>query len=166
MNRRAFSMVEVAISSLVLGLMMASALNATGLSARIRGGQTAKSRALLICTELMSEMRAAPIPDNPSLLAGSSTPGGRNGFEDLLDYAGYTASPPVDSSGAVVPGAEGWRVNVAMSWVNPENLDEASVANSGVLRIQTTVRRGDLVLAQLKTVRTLAGEAARVGSAP
>ncbi len=166
MNRRAFSMVEVAISSLVLGLMMASALNATGLSARIRGGQTAKSRALIICTELMSEMRAAPLPADPTTLPASATPGSRSSYDDLFDFAHYMAAPPVNASGVVIPGAEGWWVRVVMAWVEPDDLGRTSVPYTGVLRVHVSVRRGQLVLAELDTIRTIAGEAARVGSEP
>lgn len=166
MKRRGFSMVEVAISSLVLALMMASALNATGLSARIRGGQTAKNRAMLICTDLLSEIRAMPFEASPDILPAVAATGDRSGYTTLLDYSGYDSDPPVDEAGVVIPGAENWWVRVVMAWIDPSNLDQVSPNQTGLLRIRVSVYRGSVELAHATTMRSVSAEIARNGATP
>ncbi len=166
MKRRGFSMVEVAISSLVMALMMASALNATGLSARIRGGQTAKNRAMLICTDMLSEIRALPFPLSEDVIPAVAMPGTRNAFIDVLDFSGYDSFPPVDPMGAEIPGAQNWWVRVVIAWVDPDNVNNVSATDTGMLRIRVTVYRGWVELASASTLRSAAGEIARNGVTP
>lgn len=166
MNRRGFSMVEVAISSLVLALMMASALNATGLSARIRGGQTAKNRAMLICTDMLSEIRALPFPISEDVIPAAAMSGTRSSYVDVFDFSGYISFPPVDPMGVEIPGAENWWLRVVIAWVDPDNVNTVSATDTGMLRIRVTVYRSSVKLASVNTLRSAAGEIARNGATP
>ncbi len=166
MNRRAFSMVEVAISALVLALMMASALNAAGLSAKIRGTQATSNLAAALCSDMLSEVRARPMPATLGEIPTGTVSGARDGFDDVLDFANYIAFPPTDEKGTPIQGAENWWLRVTMQWLEPDNLNRTSVDPTGVLGIRVTVNRGSKQLMQMHTVRTAEGDAARFGGEP
>jgi prepilin-type N-terminal cleavage/methylation domain-containing protein len=163
MNRRGFSMIEVTISALVLGLMMTAALNAVGLSAKIRSGQTSKSMAMLLCTDLLSEISSHPFPDTLGPVPATMTPIQRSQINDVLDYAQWSEQPPLDINGTPIPGATNWTRTIELQWVNPLAPNSMVVNASGLLRITVRVERNGILLAQATTLRSVGGDHARWG---
>lgn len=161
--RPGMSMVEVAIASLVLGLMMSAALNAAALAAKIRGNQTAKSRALQMCTDLLSEMSAVPFPADTKTIPSAMTPGPRNSFDDLFDFAKWKSQPPVDPSGASLQGADNWERGVLMWWANPDHPMTISPTATGLVWIRVQVRRNGILLAEATMLRSIGSDRARWG---
>lgn len=156
-------MVEVAIASLVLGLMMSAALSATGLAARIRGSHAVNNKAMQLCTDLLSEMTAVPIPPGTSAIPVAMTPGPRNTFDDLFDYAKWNSQPPVDADGLTIPGAERWERGVLMWWANPQSPNNISVTPTGLVWIRVQVKRNDILLAEATMLRSTGSDLARWG---
>lgn len=87
-----------------------------------------------------------PGAPNASSAAGCSTPQGlspapgksrgsaSSPFENVGDYGGYSASPPVDISGAALPGLANYRISVSLS-----NVAAGPAPSSDAIRVDVTV---------------------------
>jgi hypothetical protein len=84
------------------------------------------------------------------------TGGTRAAYDDVDDYDGWTATPPQQRDGTAIPKGAGWTREVAVDWVQSNNLTLGSMTDTGVKRITVTVKYNDLVAASLVAVRTSA----------
>ena len=158
--RRAFSLVEVTLSVLIVGGMLVAALTTVGASRTSQFSIAERSRGLLLAELLMAEILQQPYQDgdfaSPALgpepaegLAAS-----RAAFDDVDDYNGWSASPPRNKDGTAIDWAERHERAVTVAWVNPANPAETWGGLSGVKRITVLVRRGGRRVGQLVALRT------------
>lgn len=159
---RALTLAEAVISMAVVGVMLVAALNTVGASRVTQRKMGERSRGMLLAQDLMSEILRQHYED-PDLGPGSFGVGGdevgdgsRALWEDVDDYDGWSASPPQHKDGTKFSDLEGWRRSVSVSWVDPANLSNDSVGDTGVKRIAVTVMHGDVVTASLTAIRTSA----------
>lgn len=86
---------------------------------------------------------------------GTST---RADFDDVDDYDGWTASPPVERDGTAVAGYDGWTRNVTVEYINPLAPGGAAVnSDAGAKRITVTVTDPRGATSSITSVRTNAG---------
>ncbi|MEX0725492.1 MAG: hypothetical protein WD065_04440 [Planctomycetaceae bacterium] len=158
---RGLSLVEVAVSTLLVGLTMITAM--TCLGNVITGGQSTAdlARAKLLARQLLDEIMEENYADGgllplfgPELGESLITLGPRSGWDDVDDYHLYTESPPKDRSGATLPNCTGWRRDVAVEFVNPSNPANTSLTDLGVKRVTVTVRRNSVAIATLVGLRS------------
>ena len=157
---RGMALIEAVVSMVVLSVMLVAALNTVGASRLGQRGNADLLRAAALASDLMAEVMdksyadpgATPVwgPEPAEILAGRST------YDDVDDYDQYTESPPKDRSGTVIPGLSGWKRDVAVAYVNPLDLTQAVVTDSGVKRVMVTVSRGTMPLIKLVSLRTSA----------
>ncbi len=154
-----FSIIESVMAIAIVSTMFAVAMNLAGgsrtsvtlLADRAKGERLAES--------LMNEILDQPYynPAEASVIGtdtAEAATGNRSLFDDVDDYQGWTASPPEQSDGAVIPGHIGWTRRVEVEWVKPSDLTAVSVSESGIKRITVTVFKGDKDLAHLTAYRT------------
>lgn len=155
---RGFALVEAAVAVVIVSVMLVAALRLVGASGVSQAVASERLRASALAQGLMTEIldRSYDDPNEASILGIelSEVAGGRASFDDVDDYGGYTESPPRDRTGAVIPGWTGWSRQVAVDWVNPANLSQARIIESGVRRITVTVKRGGRTLLTLTALRT------------
>ena len=161
LNRRrpALTLVEVVVSTLIVGLMTVAALN--GLGAATRSSDSAGNRgiALGLADDLMAEILATAYsdPDGSAVFgleSGEAAP--RVNFDDVDDFDGWNQLPPKAADGTTMPDRADWRHRVTVQRVVPTNPIQgtAGATEQGAKRIRVTIEFKGIVLADQYAVRT------------
>lgn len=153
-RRAGLTLIEVSISTLLVGLLMVTSLRTVGSVLRYRGNAADEHRAWLLANDLLEEILAQPYGPPGALGGGSSSASNRLGFTTVKDYQGWKRSPPRHRSGATLSGFDGWEREVALEWVDPDNPMQPMKTDQGAILITVTVRKQQAVLATLHGVRT------------
>lgn len=157
---RAYSLVEVAVSTVVVGLMLVAALEAVGSSRVGMRHLGDRTRAMLLAQDLMAEILQTEYCDpnlGPTafgLAIEEAAPGNRSLYDDVDDYDGWAASPPEHKDGTPIAWATDYKRLVYVDWVSPTDLSLASGSPTGVKRIIVDVERDGVRAAQLVAIRT------------
>jgi MSHA pilin protein MshD len=156
----AFTLVEVMMSVIVVGVMFVAALNTVG-SARIGEYKIAeRNRGLFLAQDLMAEIlqQAYDDPDDPVAFGTESGEGTSNraDFDDVDDYHGWSKSAPERRDGSAIPDLDGWGRSVAVVWVNPADLSQTVGSDQGAKRMTVTVTHNGLPVASMFALRTSA----------
>jgi prepilin-type N-terminal cleavage/methylation domain-containing protein len=156
--RRGFSLAEVVVSTLLVGIVLVAAMNSLGATIRGRTSTGDAARAAQFAQQLMSEIIAKSYIDGgilplmgPEL--GEST-ANRTAFDDVDDYHNWTASPLQDADGNVLPNSTGWRHSVTVEYVNPANPANTTLLDNGLKRITITITRGTVTMTRLVGLRS------------
>lgn len=159
-RRPGFTLVEAAISIVLVGVLLVAALSTVGaakLGERIRAD---RSEGQLLAQALMAEIlnQAYEEPDDTPQFGRevSEGSGDRTAWDDVDDYDGWTKSPPRYKDSTSMPGLDDWRRSVSVQWVTPSDLTQVSASPTGVKRITVTVAHNTVPVAELVTVRTAA----------
>lgn len=158
-TRRAFSLLEVVISTLIVGVMLVAAMKCAGSAI---SGQTAsgeRTRADLLARALVAEIieQAYEEPDEVPVFGpetGDSDGNTRTNFDDVDDYNGWNASPPTAKDGTPLPNLTGWERHVYVQYVDPDDLTKISLNEQDVKRVTVTVTRNGADVASLVTIMT------------
>ena len=157
-SRRAFSLAEVVVATLIVGIMLVAAMRVVGAAVRGRITMANQERGVLLAQQLMSEIFQADYqePDDSPVFGpeASETGGTRAAFDDVDDYHNWDASPPQQKDGTPIPDRADWRRTVTVEFVNRNLLTEVIATDQGVKRITVTVSRSGQVMASLVTVRS------------
>lgn len=156
---RSFSLVEVVVSVLVMGVMFVAALNTVGAARSGEYRLAEREQALLLAqalvAEIMQQAYADPTAGYGSWGIGSDElTGNRSLFEDVDDYDDWQASPPQNKDGTAIAWASDFGRAVDVAWVTPGNLSQTSSSETGIKRIVVTVTRGGRTLVSLTAYRT------------
>ncbi|HQL53942.1 MAG: prepilin-type N-terminal cleavage/methylation domain-containing protein [Phycisphaerae bacterium] len=157
--RRSFSLVEVVVSVLIMGVMFVAALNTVGAA---RGGEyrlAEREQALLLAQALMAEILQQAYIDAAGAygtwgLGSAEVTGTRSEFDDVDDYDDWQASPPQNKDGTPIAWAGDFGHAVDVAWVTAGNLSQTSSSETGIKRIVVTVTRGGRTLVSLTAFRT------------
>lgn len=163
LSRPALSMVEVAFATVLVGVVLVVAMDmvgASGTSVRSTADRTTGAR---LADQLMSEilMQSYEEPDDTPAFGRESTESGgdRANYDDVDDYHDWTASPPENKDGSLIPDRTGWRRSVTVQLADPSDLAQASVSDVGLKKITVTVSFNDVVVASLLAIRADTGGA-------
>lgn len=158
---QAFTLVETVISILIIGVVVVATLNTVGAAKMAEFRHTSHSRGLLLAQDLMTEILQHPYwdpvieggmgPDSPEADTGN-----RSLFNDVDDYHRWSASPPQHRDGSAITWADGYRREVYIVWIQPDNLSYASNVETGIKAIQVTVTYNNQVIVELMAARTVA----------
>lgn len=111
-RRRGLSLAEVVISTLLVGLVMVTALSSVAGASRswIAGAQQADGQAL--ARALLTEIIAMPFEDPNQTpvfgLESGESGASRAALDDVDDYKDWTDTPPKDKAGTALTGYSGW----------------------------------------------------------
>lgn len=159
LSRSALTLVEVVVSTLIVGLMTVAALN--GLGATTRSSETAGNRAIAqgMADDLLAEILATAYSE-PSgstafgLDAGETAP--RSNFDDVDDFDGWNQQPPQAADGTTSSNRAEYRQIVEVQRVMPGNPTQATAGavEQGAKRITVTIERDNVILAERTAVVT------------
>ena len=164
---KAFTIVEAAVSALVVGGMLVAALTTVG-RARLTTQSNAEAvRGQALAQELMADILRQHYeePNRTPRFGWEGTNegnGSRDYFDDVDDYYKWSAFPPQDKSGAALSGFDGWQRIVMVEWVLPTDVNTGCTVETGAKRITVTVSRDGRLIASAVAVRTSAGQEPRV----
>jgi hypothetical protein len=150
-------LVEVVVSTLIVGLVLVGALNLVGATVRSGTATSRRVKAALLAEDLMNEILAQyySSPDEDLKYVMEFTPTRRD-FDDVDDYAGWSASPPQEKDGTVIPNTDGWQRRVEVVLVDPADLSTVLSYGDdrGVKRITVNVSYNGELLAALVGIQS------------
>ena len=120
MNRQGISLVEVIVSTFLVGLLLVASLISVGASARTTYSATESCDAIYLAQQLIEEITILPCEDpNQTPVFGmesgeSSVSAARTQTDDIDDLKTWTESPPKDRSGNNLPNYNGWTRSVSV----------------------------------------------------
>ena len=159
--RRALTLAEVIVSSLLVGFLIVAALNATGSVFRMRFAAAEIVDGNLLAEELAAEIMQASYEDSTSPTFGLETGEGsspRTDFDDVDDYDGWSTSPPQQKDGTPVPNATGWTRTVEVKRVTTSDPTVSIGNDKGLKRITVTVTAPSGRTYTYVTLRAAAGQ--------
>jgi hypothetical protein len=159
---QAFTLAEAAVSVVIVGVMLVTALNTVG-AARLGEYKIAeRSRGLLLAQDLMAEIlqREYEDPDGTVVFGAESgeQTSTRTDFDDVDDYHNWLKSPPQQKDGTTIPDLAGWERSVEVVWIAPGNLSQTVGSDQGVKRATVTVKHNGVPVASVSAFRTSAWE--------
>lgn len=157
-RRNGTSLIEVTISTLLVGLVLVASMRCLGQVMRSRGVTSNDSRATIMAEELLTEIMSGDYEDSGGTplfgLEPTESGPGRSGYDDVDDYHGWTASPPVDRAGDAIPNSVNWQRDVAVEFVDPSIPSSVVGLDQGVKRITVTVRVDGAIAAEAAALRS------------
>lgn len=172
---RSVTLIEVVISTVIVAVMLTSALQAVGAARLGLRKLNDRSVGMLLAQDLMAEVLQQAYADSaygPSSSIGpgsdEAATGNRSLYDDVDDYHGWQASPPQYKNGTPIAWATGYQRTVTVVWVDPDNPSVAVGSPSGAKLITVTVRKDGLDVATLAAIRTTAwvSPATALGATP
>ena len=159
MQRPAFTMIEVIVSTVIISAAMVAAVASAGSAARSRLAAERIRMSAMIADEIVGEIVTKRYAD-PEGGTGIGTDAGestRSQYDDVDDYHNFAATPPTRWSGATFDKSDGWIVVVQVHNVHPTNPGTITTADSGLKRIWVRVRDPDEVWRQRYVFRARGG---------
>lgn len=143
---RAFTLVEAAISIVIVAVMFVAALSTLAGAARSRGLQAQWRRADTLGNSLMREILQTGFGDSGSLIVGINLSGNRTAYNDIDDYHELVERPPTNRDGDTLPGCSDWTRAVIVERVSvsdPSGPAIRGASSSPLKRITITVTAPD-----------------------
>lgn len=162
-RRQGLSLVEVVMSTLLVGLVLVGAMNLLGAVVRGRTKAADLARGQRLTQQLMTEILNSAYKEDGSELGadyilnallvviGQET---RSQYDDVDDFHGWDETPLFARGGSLIPNTSGWRRRVAVAWVDPVDPGIVVGSDQGVKRITVTVQRNGQTIAQLACLRS------------
>lgn len=163
--RRGISLVEVMISTLLVGLVLSASLTTVGNAVSLRGQtleyQTGPALARSLMIEVLQQAYTDPeSPDGPIGLETGELSTTRSGFDDVDDFNGWNTNSPERDDGSALGYGTGWQRNVTVSFVTPDTM-AASIPDTGLKQITVTVTAPDGGTTVLQALRSRLGSLER-----
>jgi len=141
-RREGLSLVEAVISSLIVATMLVAALSALGSSRKAARIQSDRCLGANLARQLMAEVLQARYRE-PAQKAefgpeAPETATSRAAWDDVDDYHRWSASPPQGRDGTALTHADGWKREVTVEYVRPDDPTRASDCDRGLKRITVT----------------------------
>ncbi len=140
-----FTLIEAAICTLVVAVMLAAALSVVGSAARGALREREWRRAQSFAKTVMNEALAAAFND-PQGGSGFGIDAGENlsnrfTFDDVDDFNGYTESGLTEASGKALPWGAGWTLKMSVQNVAPSDPTtlRPDADDTGLRRVTVTV---------------------------
>jgi prepilin-type N-terminal cleavage/methylation domain-containing protein len=153
-----FSLIEVVISTLLVGLILVASMKSFGAVLRHRQFSTDRDRAILLAEDLVAEIleNGYSDPDEPLAFGRElgESGGSRTDYDDVDDFHNWDATPPQQRDGTVMTGLSTWRRTVTVENVNRNNLMTPVGNDAGVKQITVNVYHNDQLLATQIAIRT------------
>jgi prepilin-type N-terminal cleavage/methylation domain-containing protein len=161
-RRRGFALIESLVCTVIVAALLVAALSALASLTAHRTEAAQQTRARILADELMAEILGQDYADPGGASAigpeSGESAGNRSAFDDVDDYHGWAASPPVSRDGVPLANTTGWQRTARVEWVGLFNLATAVTTDQGVKRITVRVSEGGELRAELTAIRTREGD--------
>lgn len=160
-KRRGFNLLEVTISTLLVGILLIGSMNTTGTLIQRHGVRAQNDVKLALAHDLLSEVQQAAFED-PEGGTGfgvdwGESSGERSDFDDVDDYHNWNENIIQDRSGQTLSGYAGYSRSIV---VEPVRLDDSSVVSSSstdLKRITVSVKGPDGAIQTMVALRSRFG---------
>jgi len=164
-NRRGNTLIEVVVSTVLVGVVLVAALETVGSSARSQRKSASVAEAWALAERYAAEIMAKPYEDPQGNAVFGTEPNDgavlkRDDLDDIDDYHNWAESPPKSSGGVTLAGYAGWTVRVTVtrcaSTPSGSTIGEV-VADQGIKRVQVRVTDATGWVAELEMLRSRYG---------
>lgn len=159
-SRRGISIAEVVISTLLVSLVVVSALQCVSGIMQARMETAYRLQGFQLAQDMLAEILVREYIDDgslpafgPELWEWAVLYGNRSRYDDVDDYHNWNESPPQDRNGTTLSNLTGWRREVRVHWVYPASPSSAAAFDTGLKRITVTVKKDGQTLATLTALR-------------
>jgi type II secretory pathway pseudopilin PulG len=136
---RAFTLIKAVISTVIVAVMFAAALNTVGASRITQYKASLAGQGRMFAESLMSEILQQGYREPGTTYVFGRESGeletSRAAYDDVDDYQGWSESPPVAKDGTALPNSANWRRTVTVEWVDPLDPKQVSATETGARRI-------------------------------
>jgi type II secretory pathway pseudopilin PulG len=141
--RHGIGLVEAAVATVIVGIMLVSAMATFDATMRAGAITNERSRAGALGSLLMNEiLRGSYTEPTDAIGFGPEAPetaASRTDWDDVDDYDDFAQSPPTLPGGAEVDGARNWRWAAAVEFADPADPARTATLDTGLKRITVTV---------------------------
>ena len=161
-RRRGTSLIEVAVSTLIVGLLLVAATRTVGAVFRTQAATANLYDGTALCKELLTEIMQSYYedpedPGGPIALEIGEVVGTRQDWDDVDDYDNLVETPPVDRQGNPIAGYNGWTRAVSVDYVNANDPENPVGTDEGLKRIIVTATAPDGTQTTLQALRSHQG---------
>lgn len=161
-TRRAFNLLEVTLSTVLIGVLLVGSMTTTGALIRRNGMRAQADVKTSLAHDLLAEMTQTFFMDPQATSATLGTEDNestfsRAQFDDIDDYHDWSATPPQSKDGTVISGRDGYTRSVDVRYVSLLDPAVASPIASTLKRITITVTGPDGEIATVTSLRSLRG---------
>lgn len=169
-----FTLVETAVSTLLVGFLLVASMQTVGSVARIRNLSYDRATARLLADQLATEIQGMNYQEpagTPAFGAESGESGNRTLFDDIDDYHNYSETPPRFRDGTALPIGAGWSREVIVqetlltdSLLTADltilgipigvGLKTGDASGTGIRKVTVNVRKNGALLATSQVLRT------------
>jgi len=159
-GRAGLTLIETTVSVAVTGGLLVAALAMLGDVSTGRVVVSDRTRGAMLAHDLLAEVQAAKYessdfgPGSFGRAADEPAGGPRDLYDDVDDYAGWSASPPQWRDGSPMSALEGWTRSVRVVWIEPDG--DLSGTDQRLKRIEVTVTRGQRLAGRAVAIRAAA----------
>ena len=131
---RGFTLVEATMSVVIVSVVLVSALGTFGGIARARQVQVDRAAATLLAQRVTAEVLQCYYqePSGAGPLGPDAGESSRAAYDDVDDYDGWNASPPVLRDGTAMDGFAGWKVKVRVQYAAVGDPDTTGNLDTGL----------------------------------
>lgn len=153
--RAGFSLIEVAVSSVLVGSILVAALSTVGAVLRFRSSTSDSARAALLAADLLAEIQNQPYsdPNQTPVLGRESGETVRAQFDDADDYHNWTETPPKNQAGTDLTGFAGWSRAVTVVRAQRNSPMQNAGSDEGLKRIRITVSKNGVALQTIDVLK-------------
>lgn len=155
-TRGGLTLLEVTVSTLLVGLLLVTSLRTVGAVLRYRGNAADEQRGALLAEDLLEEILTHAYGETEGLSLGgmAALATDRTEFKTIDDYHGWKRSPPEDRHGTALTGFEDWERKVAVERVDPSNPNRTVSSDRRAKRITVTARHRNGMETLVQAIRT------------
>lgn len=160
-SRDGFSLIEVSVSTLLVGLIVVGAMRCFSATAQTGQAATDQTLAVLLAEELMEEILQQGYAEPDGAVEFGIDDGefadNRQTWDDVDDYDDWSRCPPADPEGSPLTD-DSWTRAVTVVQVHAEDLSQvvADSNDTGVKLISVKVHRNGRQLVDLRSIQTRA----------
>jgi prepilin-type N-terminal cleavage/methylation domain-containing protein len=153
--RSGFSLIEVAVSSILVGSILVAALGTVGAVMRFRSSTSDSVRAALLAADLLAEIQNQPYADPNQTPAFGKESGetARSQFDDVDDYDTWAESPPKNRAGTNLTGFTGWARSVTVVRAQRSAPMQNAGSDEGLKRIRITVSKNSVTVQTIDALK-------------
>ena len=151
-----FTLIEVLISILLIGLAVASLVAANSAFTKANGAGTDLSTAEFLIEQIRELTMLLPVidPETEDATFGPETGETLAGYDDLDDFDGITFSPPIDVDRNVLNNFAAFHQVVTVENVNDSNFEQiAADHSSNFVRVSVSVYKNSKVISSTSWLR-------------
>lgn len=147
-----FSYIEVLMASIIIAVLLVSAVNLFGNLGRSRQDALDQDSAAYLVREMIEEIMEQYYQD-PTIAGvfgkeGDETGSGRSSFDDVDDYHNWSACPPQDRNAKPLAKYSRLTRSVTVRYVKSNSFTDTAAADEGFKEVTITIRRNNMVLMQ------------------